>query len=387
VSEADLEHPPARSRAALLADRWAGWSLPGLPTHEAGAVLRFAGGLFSPPGAVPLSRYLDPATGEYAHGLADPGRPRFLHDRTLGVVQRFAVPGTLRLVAQDGRFRMTEDEGDLGGAAEDLGFVEQAPLVLMDGLEVRRVPGTGQDVLCAGEDDPLRGVTELVSPVGWIEALPLRPRGVLAAKRVEWAHVALHRVVDVRGRRHFHFAGHEPPPEAEPLGWLARRPARGLVALVRGRDGIVRTPLVDVRPPARDVMATARWIAAPVRWARPLGASPAALARERARLALSRRHRAAIAGGPHEELLGHLAAAPAADETPLFSATHPVTGDQLLTPSELEALDLGYRVDGVLGHLLAPARPPLRPAVVGPDLPWAARLGRGRRFVPGAVPR
>jgi hypothetical protein len=56
----------------------------------------------------------------------------------------------------------------------------------------------------------------------------------------------------------------------------------------------------------------------------------------------------------HEDgaTLGWLRRKDAPGCTALFSATHPVTGDQLVTRSAKEATDLGYLPDGVLGYIL-----------------------------------
>ena len=60
-----------------------------------------------------------------------------------------------------------------------------------------------------------------------------------------------------------------------------------------------------------------------------------------------------------------------------------MTGDRFLTRSALEATDLGYRVEGVAGHVedsLADRGP-----VPGPDIPWASRFGRGARYAEGPL--
>jgi hypothetical protein len=60
---------------------------------------------------------------------------------------------------------------------------------------------------------------------------------------------------------------------------------------------------------------------------------------------------------------------------PLYSATHPVTGDQLLSRHPVEALAMGYADLRTLGYLL-PAAP-----VTGTlewrrrAVPWASRFG------------
>ncbi len=64
-------------------------------------------------------------------------------------------------------------------------------------------------------------------------------------------------------------------------------------------------------------------------------------------------------------------------------ATHPATGDQLVTRSEWEASDLGYEVDGVLGYAYDPPVD-LGERTGGPaEIPWGSRLGRVRRRTGG----
>jgi hypothetical protein len=59
-----------------------------------------------------------------------------------------------------------------------------------------------------------------------------------------------------------------------------------------------------------------------------------------------------------------------------------VLGDQYVGRSELEANDLGFRIDGVLGYICdVGADQPVRPA----DVLWGSRFGRGRRTVEGHI--
>jgi hypothetical protein len=64
---------------------------------------------------------------------------------------------------------------------------------------------------------------------------------------------------------------------------------------------------------------------------------------------------------------------------PLYSSVHPVTGDQLLTNSRVEAGDMGYQGTTLLGYLIDAApltgeRAPKRVTV-----PWASRFGHNAR--------
>jgi hypothetical protein len=61
---------------------------------------------------------------------------------------------------------------------------------------------------------------------------------------------------------------------------------------------------------------------------------------------------------------------------PLFSAVHPITGDQLLTTDRLEAADLGYGDAELLGYLDPSAPVTGRLGTERRDVPWGSHLGR-----------
>jgi hypothetical protein len=58
------------------------------------------------------------------------------------------------------------------------------------------------------------------------------------------------------------------------------------------------------------------------------------------------------------ETLGWLRTAGAPGYFPLFSTTHPVTGDQLVTALPEAALARGYLADGTLGWIYVPSERP-----------------------------
>ena len=107
--QVDLEYAPPLTRAKLLEDRWTSWLWPALPglTGEARRRWSSAGG-WSPPGTVLLSRFVDLETMEYAVTLGDPPEPRFVHDFSLGVVQRWEVPGSRQLIAEGDELRLAD---------------------------------------------------------------------------------------------------------------------------------------------------------------------------------------------------------------------------------------------------------------------------------------
>jgi hypothetical protein len=86
------------------------------------------------------------------------------------------------------------------------------------------------------------------------------------------------------------------------------------------------------------------------------------------------------------EILGYLKRDPATGWSGLFSAVHPALGDQYVTRSELEAIDMGYAIEGILGYVID------RFANRGRDVPlaevkWASHFGQRRRYVEGPVTR
>ena len=98
------------------------------------------------------------------------------------------------------------------------------------------------------------------------------------------------------------------------------------------------------------------------------------------RLLRSQTARAGHVPSRGQQTLGWLRRRPATGYSPLFSATHPVSGDQFLTRSELEATDLGYSVDGVLGYIFD-AGVDHSSVLEATTVLWGARFGQGRRYV------
>ncbi|MGH2832473.1 MAG: hypothetical protein ACRDK2_06820 [Solirubrobacteraceae bacterium] len=56
-----------------------------------------------------------------------------------------------------------------------------------------------------------------------------------------------------------------------------------------------------------------------------------------------------------------------------------------MTRSEIEATDMGYRVDGVLGYVLDRHADRSREALPT-EVKWASRFGQRRRYVEGHTP-
>jgi hypothetical protein len=140
-------------------------------------------------------------------------------------------------------------------------------------------------------------------------------------------------------------------------------------------DGRVQTPLLPVES-RRDPLAAAKWAAAPLRWDDVPAQERRLAARVRSGY-LAGRHRPSSPQPASSGLLGHLRVETADGWVALYRATHPVTGDHFVTRFELEAADLGYRVDGLLGYASALGATRGR----GPEtIHWASRAGRGRRY-------
>ena len=219
-----------------------------------------------------------------------------------------------------------------------LGHVEQAAFPLMDVLELRRVPETGQLVLVAGEEDRLSETTEPVVALGHLESYPIQPH--------RWSAEPLAgRTLRCSG------AGPNTPTGATPtygrFGRDERRPAAlvwrvwelatpGSLPLMRAADGRLTCALLPQsgRQPGQSRAHVPRWVAAPlvvVAATAPVGAPRGG---SRVRHVAAGRPRGAPARAPRA---GYVRASPAPGYSPLYSARHPVLVDQFVTRSVLEA--------------------------------------------------
>jgi hypothetical protein len=296
----------------------------------------------------------------------------------LGAASLVPQPHTVRLVEVDGRLAVQADHEPLPRGARSLGYVSSASLAEMEPLE-RRLLHTEEhgdiEVLCAGPADPHLAESELIERLGWIDPYPLAPRRTAGAGTRRTSRLLVRRQ-DPAAWRHVLIAAAEVPGGEldHVLGSVLTRPGPGTVPLMQDPDGRVHTPampLVD----GRDLVAAAKWAAAPLRWDDIDPPERREAARERAAF-LAGRHRLSTVDA-QDGILGHLRAEPADGWVALYRATHPVTGDQYVTRHAHEASDLGYRVDGVLGHVsgLGAVRGP------GPEaIAWASQGGRVRRY-------
>jgi len=93
--------------------------------------------------------------------------------------------------------------------------------------------------------------------------------------------------------------------------------------------------------------------------------------------ALPDAYRAPRRPAPHSgEPAGYLEPAPGPGRVALYAATHPVTGDQLLTNDPAEPGDLGYAEPVLLGHLVAEAPVTGALGTARPRIEWASRIGQ-----------
>lgn len=382
----DLRREPARDRGEALMRRALKWEPPRLPDLTPGTVRRWEGAAaWIPAESHPLCRHraIDDQRWVVTTGREPP--PDHVLEFDLGVVHRFALPGTRRLVEAGRTFTLSDEQDELDDDRRGLGYVEQAPLPMLDVLELRRMPSTGQQVLVSGPDDPLYEVAEPVATLGWIEPFPIRPHKA-TVHTGPWGVVPLLRYADTDSWRHRYRSGGDfDEPDSVGLGSLFPEPHDAFTPLRLRSDGRVETDLARPSTPSADPRTTARWVAAPLTWSGarpPVWAHRAAAGRARRLL----RDRIRQDGAGSDAILGWLRRTPAAGFSPLFSATHPVTGDQFVTRSEIEAGDLGYRIDGTLGFILdlgADRSKEDQPK----EILWGSRFGKQRRYVEGRSPR
>jgi hypothetical protein len=376
----------AESAAERKVQRSLMWETPMLSRPLRVRVPRWsAGPTWTPPGTILLVR----------HRSSDGMRRIVTNDRIppagyeieydLGLVHCFAQPGTQRLIATGDGFFCTPFEGQPIDGLRALGYIETAPLPMLDALELRRDPWSGGLTLVAGAADPLYEVSEPVGHLGFIESYPLNPREApgLPVNRLL---MPLRRWADERGWRHRYAAGGERREGAVVLGCVAPCGTGGeeLVNLGLLPDGRLATALL--RPPRRAMLpigAALRWSAAPVGWAG--GPRMWALRASANRLRHVPLGPSSPVGCGEARPIGRLRREPLHGWSPLFAATHPVLGDQFVTRSALEAQDMGYVLDGLLGWISDHGADRSVEAQTV-EIKWASRFGKRRRYVEGPLP-
>lgn len=370
------------SSAEQMTKRAMAWLAPALPSMSPWVIARLSGApAWTPPGTRPLVRHCAPDGRRLVTGERISPRGYSI-EFDLGVVHVHGQPGTNRVLRTPTGFLRTPVEGALVEGYSELGHVEQYALPMLCPLEIRRLPDSGQLTLVSGHADPLFHVTEYVETIGFVDGYPIEPRQV-QDRRVFRHTVGLWRTLDPGAFRHdYAVTNAEPANVVAELGgiWNDLRP--GFVPLRRRADGVIASGLLSPpQPTSPSPKEAARWIAAPLTW--PEGKLPErwsvrASARRAVQVVKELPERPRPMG--EDVILGYLRAEPRRDWKPLFSATHAVSGDQFLTRSPLEASDMGYRVDGLLGyvstHVIDLAR-----TGVNHEVRWASRFGQRRRYI------
>jgi glycosyltransferase involved in cell wall biosynthesis len=362
-----LRELPAMPGAAARVDRWAG------------------GPSWFPTFTAPLLRSQRFGFEEWTVTATSPPPAGFNPEYYLGVVHLRSLQGTNRIV-RDGKQGYTTVAPGAEPTGEEmeasLGYVDEIAFTMFEPLLVCRHAGTGAPVLICGEDDPLHGAVEWppLAVLGYIDRLPINPRKVPTSPPTRTWLRGVVRTVDPLARRHRVDLGKVPPGDApwELGALLDRDPGDGIAAWVDD-EGRLHTDLYAPTRHPFDLGQTLRWVGAPASWR--------GFARVRARTrAIARRGSEAVrhaVARPGLATTTDRAAGPVAwllpdsgrDRHPLFSATHPVTADQLVTRDPSEARELGYGPAHKLGYVLAiaPVTAMLRRPHV--SIPWGSRFG------------
>lgn len=341
-----------------------------------------------PPQSQPLFRFVDRQTGRRVISLNAGAPPGYQLEQRLGTVKNRPVPGTTRAEVEgepsspDVEFAITPEEDPVPRGRRVLGYVEMAALPMLVGLKVARVRATGQRTLVLGKGDPLLGGVEVTGHLGYIEPSPIHPSQAPHAD-LALGVTGIVRCVDLKAGRHVYGVGTVPDGElVGELGALHHIPSDTSIPVYLTPDQHIRVEGDDADSVPAAEGSAARWVLSSLKWR---GFSR----RERWKQAVQRAYRLpavkrarAAATEANDVLVGYLYASDAPKRVPLYSAEHPVTGDQLLTRWPREAESIGYYQVRRLGYLVRYA-PTLRQPFEKPfhdvEIPWAFRLGRPAR--------
>jgi hypothetical protein len=384
----ELEHIESDDPGVRWVEQRNAWLAPRLPSLSPDAIRRWTDRpTWIPPGTIQLVRQ---RSDDGLHCVITTDRrplQGFTIEYDLGLVHAAAQLGTQRLIAADTTFFTTPFEGELDTDYRALGYIEQAPLPMLDVLELRQDPATGQHTLVSGPDDPLYETATPLGTLGFIESYPINPRAI-STPHIDWAIGALVRTVDSERWCHRYSVSDLLGDDSVVLGGIWQRPGPGFVALREERDGSLVSDLLQARHRSASWKARLRWSLAPLAWpeGRPqLWAVRAVGGRLRALGSPEIRNREPPTMRQRRVTLGYLRSSPASGWCELFSATHPALGDQYVTRSEIEATDMGYVIDGILGYVMNRFAHRHRESLP-PEVKWASRFGQRRRYAEGLSP-
>lgn len=379
-----LDRPTPSSDADRAALSALEWEVPRLPTlHRDTIMRRWTGPSWTGPAKTVLVRHRALDGPRWRLSLDRHPPAGFALEYDLGQVHFHAQPGTSRLLTDGSGYFTSRVEGGLAEGHASLGYVEDAPLPLLDALMLARVRETAQLVCVSGAEDPLLAHVEIVGSLGYIDGYPLQPRRALDLRGNDWSTITLIRRIDPASWRHgYATTTHDVPDGAVSLGalWARARTSGSVELRVDGR-GRVTSALLALGAERKDPQSVVRWIGAPLAWTAgqpKLWAVRAAASRARAVGT-----RAAIRQVQVEpRRLGYLRREPAPGCTALYSASHPAVTDQYVTRSAIEARDLGYVIDGVLGYI-GNASADRHLEQLPREVRWGSRFGHGRRYAEG----
>jgi len=372
-------HAPERDPHRRAERRMTASLLPAVPSLPPDAIPRWLGlPSWLPPESTLLVRHHN-GRGEHRITIGRVPPKGFVIEYDVGAIRSFAPPGTVRLVEAGGDFRTVARGDPRDPRDRELGSLELAPLPLFEPVS-RAVLPDGSVTLVAGERDPLRAQAVQLDHLGFIEAYPLNPPLPPDARHLGHGIVGLLRALDLPNRRHTYSVGPTAPANlVGELGALHIAPEPDSIAVYID-DGRVSTSRYEPTRAAPDRRLTLRWVLAPIGWRgfghiRGRARSVARRAKDARLLARWRdcTPSASPPGGPAR--VGFLYPHGGAGRLELHAATHPVSGDQLLTLHPLEAADMGYGNLESLGFVLerAPVTGTLGLARVA--VPWASRFG------------
>jgi hypothetical protein len=313
--------------------------------------------------------------------------PEFKLEFDLGSIRNSHLPGTRPLMIREGpTFSVGGEDSPAPAGAPVIGYVETAPLPLFEPLTLAIHPQTREQILVSGAFDRLAQAVEPLEHLGFIEPYPISPREQPDCLRLPPGVIGLVRAIDRAAGRHRYAAGSEPEGElVVELGALSPQPPAGwpgAVPLWITPDGRVRTDRYQPPTIRASTKAVARWAFAPIAWrdqGRPLARARAAVRRAGGVRNLRGRDKASATTAELQPA-GWLLADEGPMRKPLYSAVHPVTGDQLLTRYEQEAGDLGYVGITQLGFVLTYPTVTESLDMQRTHIPWASRFGRDARW-------